>query len=236
MLGAHRPQDAAQTMDWVYLELALVSLAAMLSPTTLTFSVLALVVAKRPLRTGFWFYLGAFGVTIVIGIAAAFVLGDAAAPHSGGGRKTWVSVFDLVAGAALLLYVARTWRRPLAEKTTQGMVEKMTAVASSPWIAVFAAGATLANPGGFIPLALKAISEIDPTAAGYCAAWLGFTVVSLLPLAVAILLLLVSPDRAGRLLRATRVWLEGHLRLIASVIILLLAVSLVRNGVSGLVG
>ena len=46
-------------MGWVDLELVLVSLAAMLSPTTLTFSVLSLVLADRPLRTGIWFYLGA---------------------------------------------------------------------------------------------------------------------------------------------------------------------------------
>lgn len=221
-------------MGWVDLELVLISIAAMLSPTTLTFSILALVVARRPLRTGVWFYLGAFLVTVAIGILAAFVLGDVAAPSADGGRKTWVSVFDLVAGTALLVYVARTWRRPFAEKTTQGMVERMTAVASSPWIAVFAAGATLANPGGFIPLALKAISETDPTRAGYAAAWLLFTVVSLLPLGLAILLLIVSPAWAERLLRASRAWLEGHLRLIASVIILLLAVSLIRNGIVGL--
>jgi hypothetical protein len=223
-------------MGWVDSELVLVSLAAMLSPTTLTFSIVTLVVAKRPLRTGFWFYLGAFGVTILIGIVAAFVLGNAAAPHSSGGRKTWVSVFDIVAGAALLVYVARTWRRPFAEKTTQGMVEKMTSVASSPWIAVVAAGATLANPGGFIPLALKAISETDPSTAGYAVTWLVFTVVSLLPLGLAIVLLIVVPERAERLLRASRTWLEGHLRLIASVIIVLLAVSLLRNGISGLAG
>jgi uncharacterized membrane protein len=223
-------------VGWVDLELVLVSLAAMLSPTTLTFSVLALVLAKRPLRTGAWFYLGAFTITIAIGILAAFVLGDVAAPSSNGQRKTWVSVFDLVAGAALVVYVARTWRRPIAEKTTQGMVEKMSSVASSRWIAVFAAGATLANPGGFIPLALKAISETGPTTAGYAAAWLGFTVVSLLPLSLALVLLTVSPHRAERLLRSARVWLEGHLRLIASVIILLLAVSLLRNGIAGLAG
>ena len=223
-------------MGWIDLELALVSLAAMLSPTTLTFSVLSLVLAKRPLRTGIWFYLGAFTVTIVIGVIAAFVLGDIAAPSSNGQRKTWVSVFDLVAGGVLLVYVARTWRRPIGEKTTKGMVEKMSSVASSPWIAVFAAGATLANPGGFIPLALKAISETDPTTAGYAVSWLVFTVVSLLPLGVAVLLLLVSPERAERLLRSARVWLEGHLRLIASVIILLLAASLIRNGLAGLAG
>jgi hypothetical protein len=223
-------------VSWVYLELALVSLAAMLSPTTLTFSVLALVLAKRPLRTGVWFYLGAFAVTIAIGILAAFVLGDVAAPSGNGDRKTWVSVFDLVAGALLVVYVARTWRVPISEKTTKGMVEKMSSVASSPWIAVLAAGATLANPGGFIPLALKAISETNPSTAGYATLWLVFTLVSLLPLGVAIVLLLVSPGRAERLLRASRTWLEGHLRLIASVIILLLALSLLRNGISGLTG
>jgi len=223
-------------MGWVDLELALISLAAMLSPTTLTFSVLAVVLSKRPLRTGVWFYLGAFTVTIAIGILAAFVLGDVAAPSSSGERKTWVSVFDLVAGLALFVYVARTWRRPIGEKTTKGMVDKMSTVASSPWIAVFAAGATLANPGGFIPLALKAISETDPTTAGYAASWLFFTVVSLLPLSLAVLLMLVAPARAERVLRAARTWLEGHLRLIASVIILLLAVTLLRNGISGLTG
>ncbi|TML53808.1 MAG: hypothetical protein E6G16_04365 [Actinobacteria bacterium] len=223
-------------MSWVYLELALISLAAMLSPTTLTFSVLALVLAKRPLRTGVWFYLGAFAVTIAIGILAAFVLGDVAAPSGNGDRKTWVSVFDLVAGALLVVYVARTWRVPISEKTTKGMVEKMSSVASSPWIAVLAAGATLANPGGFIPLALKAISETNPSTGGYATLWLVFTLVSLLPLGLAIVLLLVSPGTAERLLRASRTWLEGHLRLIASVIILLLALSLLRNGISGLTG
>ncbi|HEY2182954.1 MAG TPA: GAP family protein [Gaiellaceae bacterium] len=223
-------------MGWVDLELALISLAAMVSPTTLTFSVLALVLAKRPLRTGVWFYLGAFTVTIAIGILAAFVLGDVAARSSSGERKTWVSVFDLVAGVALVVYVARTWRRPIGEKTTKGMVDKMGAVASSPWIAVFAAGATLANPGGFIPLALKAISETNPSTGGYAASWLFFTVVSLLPLSLAVLLMLFAPARAERVLRAARTWLEANLRLIASVIILLLAVTLLRNGISGLAG
>jgi hypothetical protein len=223
-----------ETMGWIDTELVLVSIAAMLSPTTLTFSVLALVLSKRPIRTGAWFYLGAFAVTILIGIAAAFVLGDVAAPTSSGGQKTWVSVFDLVAGALLLVYVARTWKKPISEKTTEGMVTKMSALASSPWIAVFAAGATLANPGGFIPIALKTISGTNPSTSGYAAQWLLFTVVSLLPLGIALVLLVVARDWTERLLRAVRAWLEGHLRLIASVIIVLLALSLLRNGISGL--
>jgi hypothetical protein len=221
-------------MGWVDTELVLVSLAAMLSPTTLTFSVLVLVVSPRPLRTGIWFYLGALITTLAIGVLAAFVLGDVAAPSSDGGQKTWVSVFDLVAGVALLLYVARTWRTPISEKTTKGMVDKMSSVADSPWIAVVAAGATLANPGGFIPIALKTISETNPTAGGYAIQWLVFTLVALLPLGLALILLVASRERAERLLQSVRVWLEGHLRLIASVIILLLAITLLRNGIAGL--
>src|SRR5262245_16037467 len=116
-------------MGWVDTELLLVSLAAMLSPTTLTFSVLVLVLSDRPRRSGIWFFLGALVAPLGIGILAAFVLGDVAAPESGGDRKTWVSVFDLVAGTALLVYVARTWRTPISEKTTQGMVTKMSSLA-----------------------------------------------------------------------------------------------------------
>jgi Sap-like sulfolipid-1-addressing protein len=221
-------------MGWIDSELVLVSLAAMLSPTTLTFSVLVLVVADRPLRTGGWFYLGALTATLAVGILAAFFIGDLAAPSSTGGRKTWVSVFDLVAGTALLVYVARTWRTPISEKTTQGMVDKMSSLAGSPWIAVVAAGATLANPGGFIPIALKTISETNPSTGGYAVQWIFFALVSLLPLGLALILLLASQERAERLLQSVRRWLEQHLRLIASALILLLAFTLLRNGIAGL--
>ena len=221
-------------MTGVDTELILVSLGAMLSPTTLTFSVLVLVLSPRPLRTGTWFYLGAFGATMAIGILAAFVLGNHAAPSSSGGQKTWVSWFDIVAGIALLVYVARTFRTPISEKTTQGMTGQMSKLADSRWIAVLGAGASLANPGGFIPLALKAISQTNPSTGGYAVQWLGFTVVSLLPLGVALLLLLTMEERATRLLQSVRTWLEAHLRQIASVIIFLLAVALLRNGIAGL--
>ena len=45
-------------MGWIDAELALTTVAAMLSPTTLSLAVLALVLGDRPLRTGVWFYLG----------------------------------------------------------------------------------------------------------------------------------------------------------------------------------
>lgn len=221
-------------MGWIDLELVLTSLAAMLSPTTLTFSILTLVLSARPLRTGFWFYLGALTATLAVGIVAAFVLGDRAASSDPSTPKTWVAVLDVIAGVALLVWTIRLLRRPRDPRRQAGMMEQIQKVADSPAIAVVGAGAALANPGGFIPIALKNISELDPTAAGYAAAWLFFTFVSLLPLAVALVLLLVAREWAGRLLESARAWLELHARTIAAVILIALAAALLRNGISGL--
>jgi hypothetical protein len=218
----------------VDVELVLVSLAAMVSPTTLTFSILALVLGDRPRRTGSLFYLGAFGATVAIGILAAFVIGDAAASHSSS-PKTWVAIVDVVAGGFLLGYAVATRNRPIEPAKVDAMVERMGKVASSPAIAVVGAGAVLANPGAFIPLALKAISETDPSAARYAVDWIVFTFVSLLPLAVAICLLVVAPHWAEGMLVRARDWLIAHARTVASVIIFLFAVALLRNGISGLV-
>src|SRR5262245_3088785 len=107
----------------------------MLSPTTLSFSVLALVLGDRPLPTGSWFYLGAFGATVAVGTAAAFVIGDAAASRTPSSPKTWVAVLDLVAATLLLAYVARTRNRPIEQQKVDSMVARMRKVAASPAVA-----------------------------------------------------------------------------------------------------
>jgi threonine/homoserine/homoserine lactone efflux protein len=218
----------------IQIELGLVALAAMLSPTTLSFTVLALVLGERPLRTGFWFFLGAFGVTLIIGVVAAFVLGNAAASPKPSEPKTWVAIVDVVAGVVLLFYIVRMLRRPQDPKRAASMIEQMGKVASSPVVAIVAAGATLANPGGFIPLALKSISETNPNAGEYILEWVGFALVSLLPLLAALVMLAVAPARAKRALNGARGWLERRARIIAAVILTLLAASLLQHGIAGL--
>ena len=221
-------------MGWIDAELALTALAAMLSPTTLTFSVLVLVLGSRPLRTGALFYLGALIATLGVGVVAAFVLGDAAASSDPSSPKTWVAIFDIVAAVVLLALVVHVLRRPRNPQRTAAMVDQITKVADSPVIAVIGAGAALANPGAFIPIALKDISETDPSATEYIVQWVFFSLVSLLPLAIALVLLLVARERTKQVLRSVRVWLELHARTIAAVIVVLLALSLLRNGISGL--
>jgi hypothetical protein len=220
-------------VGWVYGELVLVALAAMLSPTTLSFCVLALVLGDRPFRTGTYFYIGAFTATVAIGVIAAFVLGDAAASDTSS-PKTAVAVIDVIAAVLLILYVVRAARRPPNPERAASMIQQMSRVASSPAVAIVAAGATLANPGAFIPLALKEISELGPSNAQYIIAWLLFTIVSLLPLLVALILLLVAPDWTKQNLQRARHWLERRARIVAFAIIVLLAAVLLHNGIAGL--
>jgi hypothetical protein len=221
-------------VDWISAELALTALAAMFSPTTLTFSVLVLVLGERPLRTGLWFYLGALGATLGIGIVAAFVLGDAAASSTPSAPKTWVAVVDVIFAVALLVLVVLVLRRPVNTARSASMIEQMGKVASSPIVAILGAGAALANPGAFIPIALKDISELNPSSTQYIVDWVFFSVASLLPLAVALVLLLVAREWTQRKLGSVRIWLEGNARSVAAVIVVLLAASLLRNGIAGL--
>jgi len=223
-------------MGWIDLELALVTLAAMLSPTTLTFSILVLVLSPRPLRSGFLFYLGALVATLAIGVIAAFVLGDVAASSKPSTPKTWVAIVDLVAGGLIIGWVISVLRRPRNEARTEGMIAQIRKVADSPAIAVLGAGAALANPGGFIPLALKEISETDPSAAQYVVDWLFFSIVSLLPLLVALVMLLIAPAPTERFLKRARGWLERNARTVGAVLVTVVALTLLRNGIAGLVG
>jgi hypothetical protein len=206
----------------------------MLSPTTLTFSILTLVLGDRPLRTGFWFYLGALTATLAVGVVAAFVLGNHAHSSNPSTPKTWVAILDVVLAVAIVVYLIVVLRRPPKPERLQGMVDQIAKVASSPAIAIVGAGAALANPGGFIPVALKDLSELNPSTGQFMVGWLFFALVSLLPLSIALLALLIAPDRTERRLQSVRTWLEAHLRMIAAFLVLLIAVSLLRNGIAGL--
>jgi hypothetical protein len=221
-------------VGWIDAELVLVALAAMLSPTTLGFSVLALVMGDRPRRTGLWFYLGALTATLAVGVIAAFVIGDIAASKTPSQPKTWVAILDIVAAIVLAVWTVRVLRRPPDQKRIEGMVAQMSKVANSPVIAIIGAGAALANPGAFIPLALKDISETHPSTTQYIVAWVFFSLVSLLPLAIAIVMLFVAPERAERTLQASRDWLLRNRRKVAVVVVFLLVASLLRNGIAGL--
>jgi Sap, sulfolipid-1-addressing protein len=221
-------------VGWIDTELVLVSIAAMLSPTTLTFSILTLVLSERPFRTGWWFYLGAMGAMLGIGILAAFFIGDIAASEHPSTPKTWVAILDVILAVLLLGWLLPRLRRPSDPAKTEQTMQQIRKVTESPTVAIVGAGATLANAGAFIPIALKDISELNPSAAQYFVDWLFFSIVSLLPLGVALVLLVVAHDWAKRQLDSAGNWLQLHVMTIAAVLVVLVAASLLRNGIAGL--
>jgi Sap, sulfolipid-1-addressing protein len=219
----------------VDLELALVGLAAMVEPATLVSSALVLTVGDRPLRTGSWFYVGGVGVTLCIGVIAAFVLGNAAASSPDTSTpKTWVAIVTLAAGAVLLGYVIRLLARRADPAQMAGTQERLRKVASAPALAIIAAGAVLANPGVFMLIAAKNISQLNPTRAQYLLDWTLFALVALLPLGVALVLLRVARRRTAPALAASRGWIERNSRTILAIVLLGLSAALLRDGIAGL--
>jgi hypothetical protein len=219
----------------VDVELVLVGLVAMLEPATLIFSALALVIGDRPLRTGSWFFVGGLGATLAVGVLAAFLIGDlAAAP--GSKPKTWVSILNIVLGAVLLAYVARTMRRPGDPDKMAANLGRMQGLATGSATSIVLAGAALANAGPFMIVALKDISQLDPTRVQFILDWLLFALASLLPLGVALVFLRFAPARTAPRVRAAGQWLERHARTITLVLVGALAVTLLRDGIAGLGG
>jgi hypothetical protein len=220
---------------WIDIELVLVGLVAMLEPATLVASVLVLVLGDRPLRTGFLFFVGGVGATLSVGVLAAFVLGDAAAP-SGQHERTWVSLVTLIAGVALLSYLVVMIRRRPDPQQMAHNVERMSKLSAASAVSVIAAGAILANAGPFMLVALKSLSQLAPSTLQYALDWCLFSIASLLPLGIALLLLVVAPRPAMSVLRAARGWIERHARTIAGILILLLGATLIRDGIAGITG
>ena len=162
--------------------------------------VLALVLGDQPFRTGLFFYLGALTATLAVGVAAAFVhRRRRGVRHAVAARRRGWQSLDVARGGLLLLWVVDLRRQPYGPREAgtcrQDGQRRVVAVDRR-----VGAGAMLANPGTFIPIALKTISETDPRAPRLRVEWLFFALVSLLPLLVALVLLLVAPSWALRML------------------------------------
>jgi hypothetical protein len=165
----------------------------------------------------------------------AVALGNVAASHTAS-PKTWVSVLSVIAGALLLAYIARSVHHPPDPQKTADNIERMHKVALAPAPTIVAAGALLANAGVFMVIALKDISQLDPSTSQYIIDWVLFAVASMLPLGLALVLLRVAPGWTMPALTAARGFIERYARTIAFVILVALAASLLREGISGLTG
>ena len=66
--------------------------------------------------------------------------------------------------------------------------------------------------------------------------WVGFALISLLPLSVALVMLRIAPDGTLRILHRAHEWLTRNASRIGAVLIVILGVVLLRDGIAGLTG
>ena len=83
---------------------------------------------------------------------------------------------------------------------------------------------------------MKDISETNPSAAQYIVDWVFFSLASVLPLILAVVMLFVARGPTERALVKIRDWLITNAMKLAAAIVTLLALSLLRNGIAGLLG
>ena len=219
-------------MTSVDTELVLVALAAMLSPVTLFLSVLALVVGERPMRTGLWFFLGAFGLTLVVGVIGAFLLGVgriAEAQHAedvGRDRRRHRRRDRAVLRGAIPATPSRPEKGCEHDRSDeQGGLLAGDRDHRGRRRPRESRRADSAGPEGH----LRDESEhraVHRRVGRLCPRVAAATVDRTGALAVA-------PESTQRLLMRTRAWLERNARTIAAVILLLLAAILMRNGIAG---
>ena len=188
---------------------------------------------RHPVATGLG-GIGALSATLAVGVAAAFVLGDKAASTTSS-PKPWVAVIDIIAALLLVFFSVRFLRRPRDPNRAQSMVDQMSKIASSPSNSDRRSGRNTRQPGRLHPARDEGhLRDQSPAQPGTSSTARSVSVVSLLPLAVALIMLAVSPDRATRLLQRVRDWLLRNARLIAAAIMVLLAAAFLRDGISGL--
>lgn len=134
----------------------------------------------------------------------------------------------------MLVYVVRLFLQRKDYEQMADVRERMNKVASASALTIIAAGAVLANPGVFMLLAAKGISQLDPTTAQFVIDWALFATVALLALGVTLLLLLLAPVFIQPRLVTARGLVERHSPTILAIVLLGLAVSLLRDGIAGL--
>jgi hypothetical protein len=78
--------------------------------------------------------------------------------------------------------------------------------------------------------------QLNPNAGEFIALWVGFALISLLPLAVALVMLTVARDGTLRVLHRARAWLTRNATKIGAVLILVVGAVLIRDGIAGLTG
>ncbi|MEX0991620.1 MAG: GAP family protein [Actinomycetota bacterium] len=207
--------------------------AAAISPTVLTVAVLVLSSKERPVARTVAYAVGCWIVLLVIGLPAISLFADASATRTPAPWMRWV---DLASGITLLALGARRLARKPTPHEKQGSKAGKLANAGLRDYVVLGLALMITNFTTlvlYLPV-LKGIARAPITGGVQLAVLLVCQVIILLPVLVPLLIRVLIPGPASKILGTVNAFTAKHTSVIMTVILLVFGVYLTAKGVSEL--
>lgn len=219
------------------------SLAATLNPTLLA-AVIVMFLLPHPKRLMLGYLAGAYTTSIAAGLAIVFSLQGSAAART---SSHLVSPGEDIAAGALALAIALVLARgrdaPLRRWNQRRKAAKARGTeAKQPWqqrmlgkgsaAVAFAVGAMMSFPGVAYLSALHHIAELNPSAVPVVLLIAYFCLMQQIALELALLALVIAPQRAHAFAVRSKAWLTCHRRGIAETGLTCIGALLLAHGLT----
>ena len=207
-----------------------------ISPMPIVAMVLMLITPKAKVN-GAAFLVG-WMVGVALAGAVCLALIGPSSTNDDGTAADWTYWLKLVLGVVLLGLAAKQWKaRPAPDEDVE-MPKWMSAL--DGFTAVEAAGMAILlsalNPKNlvFIVGGATAVSQLDLSAGDEAVAWLVFTLIATIGVAVPMGIYIVMGDRAAATLDDLKTWMARNNTAVMAVLLLIIGVKLLGDGISGL--
>ena len=219
------------------IDLLPLSIASAIGPGQIIFDTLLLLSPNRAVLKASSFVAGMTAVRLVQGIVFGFVLGGAAYAVSNSGKPNAISsTLLLVLGIALLITAYKQWRNEPESDESQpkwlSMIDSLTPIKAFGIGCVLVA--TSPNLWVFTLNAIAVISEAQLGQLNSTIAFVLFILIAELLVLLPILLRVVMPERATKVLDTILAWLTQHNRVLMMVISLVFGLYFLAKGITNL--
>lgn len=207
-----------------------------ISPMPIVAMVLMLITPKAK-ANGFTFILGwVIGVALAGAICLALI--GPSSTSDNGTPADWTNWLKLALGVVLLLLAIREWKARPAPDAETPMPKWMSALDGFTAIKAGGMGVLLSalNPKNlvFIIGGATVIAQAGLSGSGQAVAWVVFTLIATIGVAVPMVIYLVMGDRAAAILDGLKTWMARNNTAVMAVLLLIIAVKLIGDAISGL--
>lgn len=213
-------------------ELLPLALGVAISPIPIIATILTLLSPRA--RTASLSFLAGWVSGVLVAVCVFSVLGSMLPEPADTGSRPIAGAIQILLGALLGLLAVKQWRSRPAPGEQAALPPWMATIDRLALGKVFGLAFLLAavNPKNLLLAASAGIAISDRDMATTVVAIIVFVVIAALPVAIPVVLLLLSGDRATAPLESLRAWLVGNNATIMAVLFTVLAAHLIGGGIS----